>query len=220
MKKFLKKILNPFLQPLHRRYFSKPRWYQYQSIQVKIQTGVFAPHYTLSTRILLDFIDELNLQSRSLLELGSGSGVISVWAAKKGATVTASDINPKAVQNTVENARFNQVKINVVQSDLFDQLENSSFDYIIVNPPYYPKTPSNDAEKAWFCGQHFEYFQQLYAQLSKNIFRNSLVYLILSEDCDLTTIRGIANDHRLQMQEIKRIRKWWETNYLFCIRQL
>ena len=48
----------------------------------------------------------------SVLEIGCGSGIVSVYLAKKGNQVTSVDINPKAVEATKFNAEQNQVKIS------------------------------------------------------------------------------------------------------------
>ena len=47
----------------------------------------------------------------SVLEIGCGSGIISIHLAKKGNQVTSVDINPKAVNATKFNAKQNQVNI-------------------------------------------------------------------------------------------------------------
>ena len=66
---------------------------------------MFPPHYTISTKILLDYISNLDLKNKTLLELGCGSGIISLFAASKGALVTASDINKKALKALENSAK-------------------------------------------------------------------------------------------------------------------
>jgi len=60
MRLFLKKISHPFLKFGLQFYYSKPRNYRYQDICVKIHPDVFPPQLTLSTKILLDFVNDLN----------------------------------------------------------------------------------------------------------------------------------------------------------------
>ncbi|WP_317163861.1 class I SAM-dependent methyltransferase [Flavobacterium phycosphaerae] len=83
MRTFLKKITHPFLKLGLNAYYSKPRNYTYDGIQIKIHPDVFPPQLTLSTKILLDFIKESELKNKTFLELGCGSGIISLLAAKK-----------------------------------------------------------------------------------------------------------------------------------------
>jgi release factor glutamine methyltransferase len=72
----------------------------------------------------------------TVLDLGCGSGIVGVVAAKQGATVTSSDINQKALENARLNARIHNVDIKTVHSDMFQNL--GTFDYIFFNPPYLP----------------------------------------------------------------------------------
>src|SRR6476620_4782588 len=104
MRLFLKKISHPFLKFGLQFYYSKPRDYCYQDICIKIHPNVFPPQLTLSTKILLDFINEMDLENKTVLELGCGSGIISLLAAKKNAFAIASDINQTALGYLEKNA--------------------------------------------------------------------------------------------------------------------
>lgn len=180
--------------------------------------GVFFPHFTHSTKILLQFLETPDLQSKSFLELGCGTGIISVLAAKKGASVTASDINPTAIKNARLNARKNKVKIDVVLSDLFKNIPPQVFDYIIINPPYYPKTPANLQEAAWFCGTEFNYFEQLFSSLSFYFSTHSKAYMILSEDCETERIKAIAQKNKITLTVEAERKKWGELNTIFQLK--
>ncbi len=183
-------------------------------------SGVFFPIFTISTKLLIDFIENLEIEGKSFLELGCGTGIISVFAAQEGAIVTASDINPKAIENSRQNAERNNVPIKLVQSDLFNSFENQNFDVIVINPPYYPKDPKSDEEKAWFCGSEFQYFTRLFNSIFPFITSSSEVYMILSEDCDIQRIRVIAEEKAFLLEEVERRRKWNEWNYIFKIKTL
>src|SRR6218665_2258260 len=95
-----KKILNafhPLLKPISAWYLSRTRIYKYDNISVRIHPGVFHPGLFFSTKLLLEYLKGQPIQEKHLLELGAGSGLISVVAAKRGARVTGSDINPTAI---------------------------------------------------------------------------------------------------------------------------
>ena len=74
----------------------------------------------------------------SVLEIGCGSGIISIHLAKKGNSVTSVDINPRAVKAAKYNAQKNKVEIEIVQSNMFSAISNRKFDTIVCNPPYLP----------------------------------------------------------------------------------
>lgn len=216
MRNFLKKIAHPFLKLGLKLYYFKPRKYCYDGICIKVHPDVFSPHLTLSTKILLDFIKPLDLENKTFLELGCGSGIISLLAVKKGAIVTATDINKTALDYLKENALSNNLSVEIIFSDLFESIPNSNFDYIIINPPYYPKQPKNIKEQTWFCGEHFEYFENLFEQLAtKKTFENC--FMILSEDCDLEKIKAIALKNGMAFDVVFETTVYSEKNFIFKV---
>jgi len=219
MRRIPAKIISPALRIFIKYYFKKPRKYSYKKIKGVVLPGVFFPQFTMSTKMLMDFITPLNLENKSVLELGCGTGLVSVLAAKKGAKVFSSDINPTAIKNAELNAEKNGVKIVAIQSDLFEEIDSQIFDFIIINPPYYPKNPKNNAEKAWFCGKEFEYFEKLFLELAAYFNKQSQVLMILSEDCELTKIKAIANKNNIAFTQLAENKKWGELTSIFQLQQ-
>lgn len=210
------KIFDPILKWFFQRYYSKPRKYRYQNIEVIVYPEVFPPHFTISTKLLLDFINSIDLKGKNVLELGCGSGIISLLAASKGALVTASDINKTALEALEKASVKNALPVQIINSNLFDKLHEKHFDYIIINPPYYPKAPKNDKQHAWFCGENFEYFEKLFEQLPSYI-EHSEVLMILSEDCDLEKISTIAQQYDLKFKKVLEKKVMTETNYIYKV---
>ncbi|BDR58265.1 peptide chain release factor N(5)-glutamine methyltransferase [Xylocopilactobacillus apicola] len=90
------------------------------------------------TEELVEWLLNLHHESKlKVLDLATGSGAIAVTVKKHRPNwdVTASDISKEALEVARSNAKSNQVKINVVESDLFSNL-NERYDVIISNPPY------------------------------------------------------------------------------------
>ena len=170
-------------------------------MRLVIFKGVFHPGFFRSTNVFAAWIETQSLINKKILEIGAGSGLISLVAARQGAIVTAIDINEKAVENTKLNASKNNVEINVYHSDLFNAVTRKDFDLVFINPPYYPKTPLNDYEKAWYCGEGFDYFEKLFMQLNKNGLSNDC-FIILSDTCDLPSIAEIAARNSIALNEI------------------
>ncbi|WP_411767157.1 methyltransferase [Winogradskyella sp. A3E31] len=213
IRKLLKKLTHPFLKYGTQKYFSKARKYKYEGIEVMVMPGVFPPHYTLSTKILLDYLKQLDLKNKTVLELGCGSGIISLFAASKEAIVTASDINTVALEALDEASEKNRLQLEIINSDFFNNIANQSFDYVMINPPYYPKKPKNIKEQAWFCGEDFEYFKTLFKQLSQR--QDKTVLMILSQDCDIDTIKNIASKHQFQLEIEYEHSTLGERNFIF-----
>tara|TARA_B100000809_G_scaffold266915_1_gene332930 strand:+ start:6292 stop:6963 length:672 start_codon:yes stop_codon:yes gene_type:complete len=217
LRDIIKRITKPILKFGLDLYYRKPRSYKYQGIQVLVHPEVFPPHLTLSTKILLDFIAELDLSKKSFLELGCGSGIISLFARSKKATVTASDINKTALEYLKKASEENNLEVDCVYSNLFENLQNKYFDFILINPPYYPKKPKNIKEQAWFCGDDFQYFKKLFNQLPLYINKKNQTYMILSEDCEFKTISEIASVNKLNLKTVFETSKMGEKNTIYQI---
>ncbi|MEZ4775419.1 MAG: methyltransferase [Bacteroidia bacterium] len=215
LRQILKRLLFPVLRPLADWYLGRTRKFTWKNIEVTVVPGVFHPGLFISTKILLNFLLEQTLSGKKFLELGAGSGIISVFAAKQGAIVTASDISLAAVSNIRSNAANNGVIITTIHSDLFEALPEEKFDIIVINPPYYPRKPQSEKEYAFYCGEEFEYFERLFKDLPGYISSESATWMILSEDCDLQRISRIAANNHLAMEEIFREKQWGEWNYIF-----
>lgn len=217
LRKQIRRILHPFYKKYHFWYHSKPRRYYYKNVWTMIQPTVFSPKNTVSTKIFLNYLNTLDLENKSVLELGCGSGIISLFCASKNAKVVASDINELALDSLTSSSKDQDLKIECIYSDLFDNIPKTKFDYILINPPYYPKTPKNIEEKAWFCGEDFEYFKKLFLQLPNQLTETTNCLLILSEDCEINSIHNIASKDALSLKKTSKTSTLFETNYIFKI---
>lgn len=200
MREFFKSLASRILVPLTRWYLRKDRTYQYQNIIIKVLSGVFHPGLFPSTRFLISYLNDFKLDNKSFLELGCGTGLISIVAAKKGARVIACDLNLKAVENCKLNAMANATDIQVYHSDLFQKLPNQKFDWVVINPPYYARSPENDEELAWYCGENFEFFHKLFAALDPFIHAQTMVIMVLTIQLDIDRIKSIAKSFHFQME--------------------
>ncbi len=108
----------------------------YKDIALEIPDSVYMPR---DDSIMLAEILE-NEKAEHVLDIGCGSGFLAILLAKHDCTVIAVDINPEAISATEKNAAMNFVEINVVQSDLFENVKDN-FDLIVFNPPYLPGEP-------------------------------------------------------------------------------
>lgn len=105
------------------------------NIKLKIPSKVFKPN----TDSLL-FAKKIRIHpGEMVLEMGTGSGLIGIVAAKLGAgEITAVDINPHALACAKANAIVNRVidKFRFIKSDLFSNIPRKKFDVVIFNPPF------------------------------------------------------------------------------------
>lgn len=70
-----------------------------------------------TTRLCLELMDGLALDGRRVADIGCGSGILGIAAAKLGASVLATDIDPVAVEVARENAIRNKVDLELFAGD-------------------------------------------------------------------------------------------------------
>ncbi len=88
--------------------------------------------------------DEVRAGDR-FLEVGCGTGLVSLAAARAGATVTCTDANPLAVETARYNAKENGFTMHAVETDLLEGLAGP-FDAVAFNPPYLPTADDEHVE--------------------------------------------------------------------------
>ena len=142
----------------------------------------------------------MNLAGKAFLDVGTGSGAPGILAARQGARVTAVDVNPDAVALARSNAALNHVsdRFEAMESDLFSAIPaDRRFDRIAFNPPFYPRTPSNDEERAWLAGEDYATLRAFFRDAGRFLAPSGQIVLILSSDTDLDLLAGIAEQNGL-----------------------
>lgn len=219
MKAAFRNIVRHTYKPLLVKYLSKTRIYNYGDIRLQIAPQVFHPGFFFSTQLLLDYIRQFPLQNKKFFEPGCGSGLISIYAAKQGAHVTAADINPVAIELLKKNSLQNKVELTIFESDLFQNTPVQQFDIIAINPPYYKKNPETNKDYAWCCGENGEYFYNLFKGLGQFIHATSQVFMVLFEGCDLEMIEAMAKANGFQLNCVHKKQNLLEKNFIFKIIQ-
>ena len=103
-----------------------------------ISESVFNPKLFYSSELMIDALNHIGISpDKMVLDMGTGSGILAIISAKKGARVVAIDINREAAKCAKMNAKNHDVDVEVICSDLFSCLkEQRIFDLIIFNIPY------------------------------------------------------------------------------------
>jgi release factor glutamine methyltransferase len=114
------------------------------------------------------------------LEIGSGSGLISIYLAKKGYNVQCTDINQEAVECIFRNQKNNSVSFPCIRSDLFSEVQGI-YDVIIFNPPYLPTDDNMSNSEQWNGGDDgFQVTGKFLMDAEKHLSENGSIFIILS----------------------------------------
>lgn len=94
----------------------------------------FGSGYHATTQMIVSQLLTLNLKEKSVLDMGCGTGILSIVATKCGAkSVVAVDIDEWATRNTTENCKLNQISSVETVLGSIEQVKNCQFDLILAN---------------------------------------------------------------------------------------
>ena len=120
------------------KYYIRPSWCEEKSQKINIIIDpalAFGSGHHESTFGCIEVLDSLNLKDKKVLDVGCGSGILSILAKKSGAKVWACDTDEVAIISTKENAQKNSLVLDSVWEgslwDIEDKKEN--FDIVIAN---------------------------------------------------------------------------------------
>lgn len=155
-------------------------WETLRGLEIVVHPGVLNPKAVLTSPLMLDAIDALGpLNGQRWLELGTGCGIAALHAARQGARVVATDINPGAVACARENTGRLGLSgmLEVREGDLFAPVAGERFDVVLFHPPYFPGKQVTAAAAAWHYGDLPERFA---AGLGTSLMPGGRALLLLS----------------------------------------
>lgn len=162
---------------------------QVEGFRLTVPPTVFHPKVFLTSKYFARFIGERDLTGKHVAEVGTGSGILSLAAARAGAaSVIAIDINPNAARAASGNARDNGLgdRVRGVCSNLMSGIApRPMFDVIITSPPSFAGEPRDLADRAWHAGPEYRDIKALFEQARERLAPGGVVYLLLSSDSDL-----------------------------------
>ena len=154
---------------------------------IHVPFGVFSP--IRGEYLPLIAQAKLPANARTVLDVGTGSGVIAALLAQRGVeNIIATDTNPRAVacaQANIAQLGF-APQINVLQQDLFGE---HTADLIVCNPPWLPAKPTSAVETALYDPKH----AMLHAFLrgaAAHLAQGGQVWLVMSNLAELLGLRG------------------------------
>jgi release factor glutamine methyltransferase len=160
---------------------------------IKVNPSVLIPRFETESLVenTIQYIKKLNLENASLLDIGTGSGCISIALKKENSSleVTAIDNSFRAIQTAKRNARLNKVKINFILKDLFKYDLVNNYDVIISNPPYLTRGDIVDVktmyepQKALYVKNNpLEFYEEIFKIGQNHLNKKGLIALEIDEE--------------------------------------
>lgn len=129
--------------------------FEFMGINISFCESVYEP--AEDTFLLLDALEKEKWKGKeTALEIGPGTGIVSIFLAKRVKEVFAADISRHAALCTKKNILQNGIKnAHVFCGDLFGALGEKKFDIIVFNTPYLPedKKTCKFKDSAWSGGK-------------------------------------------------------------------
>lgn len=164
---------------------------------VLFRTGTFLAETV--ARLYPDGADE----GRSALDMGTGSGVGAVFAARSGFRVVGVDINPDAVRCARINVLLNRLedRVEIRAGDLFAPVGDEPFDLVLFNPPFFRGVPKDALDRAWRSPDVIERFAR---GLPRRLEPGGRALLVLSTDGEGKAMLDALEGAGLDVAEVAR----------------
>jgi len=161
-----------------------------RSVQLDVHPDVYAP--AEDTFLLLSAMDAK--KGERALEMGCGSGIISLHMAKAGALVTAVDTDERAVAATRNSAAMNGLEVRTVLSDLFSEVKGK-FHLIVFNPPYLRGEVLGSQDLCWAGGgDGVRLTARFLGQARDHLEPGGRILLLISDDMEPDALESALKD--------------------------
>lgn len=160
----------------------------FDDLRIAVDRNVLIPRY--ETQEVVNKALEFIKKDSRVLDLCTGSGYIGLTIKQKtNAEVVMTDIDSEAIAQSTINAKNNNLDVEIVESDMFENIKGK-FDVIISNPPYIPtknKLPESvlkyDPNTALFAGEDGnDFYRIIVKEYKKFLNKGGKLILEISED--------------------------------------
>jgi methylase of polypeptide subunit release factors len=132
--------------------YDRHRLERVEGLHILVLPSVANPKLLRTGAFFASLLDTSAIRpSMSVLDLGTGSGVCALCAARLARRVVAVDLNPEALRCARINALINGLdgRVDWRPGDLFAPLAGERFDLVLFNPPFLLGEPRDHRDAAW-----------------------------------------------------------------------
>lgn len=155
---------------------------------------------------------------RTVLDMGTGSGILAEEALKYSDYVVAADINPKCIKRINEKFHGNDC-IYAVQSDLFENVKGK-FGLIIFNPPYLPEDKREDPESARATTggkQGWEIIERFLKGAKNHLEKDGKILLLFSSLTNKEKVGKLIRENNFTFKQIDSEKLAFEELYVYLV---
>ena len=174
--------------------------------------------------LIKDIFKDTNID---ILDIGTGSGCIPITLKKllPNSNVSACDISKEALAVAKDNAKDNNVTINYIESDVFNNI-NNKYDVIISNPPYirYDEeimdiVKNNEPHLALYAEDNGLYFYKRIIKESKEYLKEKFIMAFEIGETQAEDIINIAKSYYPDCQIYKEQDMQHLDRFIFIIKR-
>lgn len=191
------------------------QYFDYLGVSIEVPPDVMP--ITPMSHLLGEAVRSQARAGELVLEMGTGSGVNAVLAAKTGARVVAVDINPRALEAAISNADRSGVRglVEVRRSDVFSSV-NESFDLVVFDPPFRWFAPRSLLEAA-ITDENYQAMTRFFRQARHHLLPSGRMLIFFGTSGDLGYPRRLIAEERFTATTVARDtfeRDGWTVEYL------
>ena len=131
-----------FVEKVSEKFVVKPTWREYEAkeeeLVIELDPGrAFGTGSHPTTSLLLKLMEEQNFSSQSVIDIGTGSGILMIAAKLLGASeVYGTDIDEFSMEVAKENLELNKISlddIKLLKGNLLEVIDDKKFDIVLCN---------------------------------------------------------------------------------------
>jgi release factor glutamine methyltransferase len=206
IRRLVSNALDGLRRPVLRRRLGRLVVDEVEGVSLVVLPEVFNPRVFRTGAFLARVLQGMPWEGAAaprVLDLGTGSGVGSVFAALRGWSVVAVDINPQAVRCCRINALVHglEERIEVREGDLFAPVVEERFDLVLFNPPYFRGTPDSPLDAAW---RGLDVLERFATALPSHLAPGGKGLLMLSDHGACDTLVALLEGQKMRVEVTER----------------
>ena len=196
--------------------------------QINVNPYVLIPRFETEVLVekTIEYINKLGLNNGKVLEIGTGSGCISVVLKKEvnNLEIDAIDISRNAIRVAKGNAKLNDATINFISKDMFKFNSSKYYDVIVSNPPYISPKDNVSANtkyepyQAIYTDKPLKYYEQIFKIAKSNLNKKFLIALEIDEE-EGYNLKMMAKEYFIDAEIVLNKDLAGKDRYLFVINE-